>query len=74
MQADLTAREWQIVEALVLRAGRIVAKSDLEALVLGLDGDVASNALEVHVSSIRRKLGREVIETARGPLKKLQAP
>ena len=66
VQAELTAREWQIVEALVLRAGRIVNKGDLESLVLGLDGDVASNALEVHVSSIRRKLGREVIETARG--------
>lgn len=64
--AELTAREWRIVEALALRAGRLVAKSDLEALVLGLDGDVASNSLEVHVSSIRRKLGREFIETARG--------
>jgi two-component system, OmpR family, response regulator len=64
--ADLTAREWQIVEALALRAGRVVSKSDLEALVLGLDGDVSSNALEVHISSIRRKLGRELIETARG--------
>jgi two-component system OmpR family response regulator len=64
--ADLTAREWQVVEALALRAGRIVSKSDLEALVLGLDGDVSSNALEVHISSIRRKLGRDIIETARG--------
>ncbi|GAB4038267.1 MAG: response regulator transcription factor [Rubrivivax sp.] len=62
----LTAREWALVEALALRAGRYVTKTDLEALVTGLDGDVSSNALEVHVSNIRRKLGREFIETARG--------
>jgi two-component system OmpR family response regulator len=64
--ADLTAREWAVVEALALRAGRLVSRSDLEALVLGLDGEVSSNALEVHISSIRRKLGRQLIETSRG--------
>lgn len=63
---DLTAREWALLEALVLRRGRIVARADLERLVLGLDADAASNALEVHVSSLRRKLGRELIETVRG--------
>jgi two-component system OmpR family response regulator len=64
--ADLTAREWALVEALALRAGRIVSKRDLEALVMGADTEVASNALEVHVSSLRRKLGREFIDTVRG--------
>jgi two-component system, OmpR family, response regulator len=63
---ELTAREWAVVEALSTRAGRIVSKGDLEALVLGLGGEVASNAIEVHVSSIRRKLGRGLIETVRG--------
>lgn len=66
VRVDLTAREWAVVEALALRAGRVVGKSDLENIVFGLDGEVASNSLEVHVSSIRRKLGRELIETARG--------
>jgi two-component system OmpR family response regulator len=65
-RADLTAREWALTEALALRAGRIVAKTDLERLVLGSAGDTQSNALEVHVSSLRRKLGRELIETVRG--------
>ena len=65
-RADLTAREWALLEALVLRAGRIVPKADLERLVLGSDAEIASNALEVHVSSLRRKLGRELIETVRG--------
>lgn len=63
---ELTAREWAVLEALVLRAGRLVAKPDLERLVLGFESELASNALEVHVSALRRKLGRELIETVRG--------
>jgi two-component system OmpR family response regulator len=66
VRAELTAREWSVVEALVLRAGRVVSKRDLDALVLGPENDVSSNALEVHISSIRRKLGRDVIDTVRG--------
>ena len=66
VRTDLTAREWAVVEALALRAGRLVARGDLEALVLGLDHSVASNSLEVHISSIRRKLGHKLIETSRG--------
>ena len=65
-RVELTAREWAVLEALVLRAGRIVPKTDLERLVLGFESEVASNALEVHVSALRRKLGREFIETVRG--------
>lgn len=65
-RVELTAREWTLLEALLLRAGRIVAKADLERLALGADAEVASNALEVHVSSLRRKLGRTSIETVRG--------
>ena len=65
-RAELTAREWAVLEALVLRSGRIVPKADLEKLVHGFDSEVASNALEVHVSALRRKLGRETIETVRG--------
>ncbi len=64
--AELTAREWAVLEALVLRAGRIVTKPDLEKLVLGFESELASNALEVHVSALRRKLGRELIDTVRG--------
>lgn len=65
-RAELTAREWTVLEALLHRAGRIVPKNDLEALMLGFDGELSSNALEVHVSGIRRKLGAAIIETVRG--------
>jgi two-component system, OmpR family, response regulator len=63
---DLTAREWAVLEALGLRAGRIVSKTDLERLTVSLDTQVNSNALEVHISSLRRKLGRSLIDTVRG--------
>jgi two-component system, OmpR family, response regulator len=65
-RVELTAREWAVLEALSLRAGRIVPKAALEQLVMGFEAEISSNALEVHVSSLRRKLGRELIETVRG--------
>jgi two-component system, OmpR family, response regulator len=63
---ELTAREWAVLEALARRAGRIVSKTELERSVLGFEAELASNALEVHVSALRRKLGREAIDTVRG--------
>ena len=63
---ELTSREWSVLEALVLRPGRIVTKAELERLVLGFESELASNAIEVHVSSLRKKLGRELVETVRG--------
>ena len=65
-RVTLTAREWQLLEAMVLRAGRIVTKPELDALANGFEGEATSNALEVHISNLRRKLGRDVIETVRG--------
>ena len=66
VRAELTGREWAVLEALTLRAGRIVSKSELEQLVLGFESELSSNALEVHVSSLRRKLGHDVLATVRG--------
>lgn len=63
---ELTAREWNVLGALVARAGRVVSKSDLEALSTGFEGESTSNTLEVHVFNLRRKLGRDCIETVRG--------
>ncbi|MEO0003171.1 MAG: hypothetical protein RLZZ22_863, partial [Pseudomonadota bacterium] len=66
--------EWAILEALVLRAGRIVSKADLEALVLGFDSELASNSTEVHVFKLRSKLGKALIETVRGLGYRIPAP
>lgn len=65
-KVELTAREWTLLDALATRAGRIVSKRDLEALVTGLDSDINSNAVEVHVFKLRRKLGPHIVETVRG--------
>ncbi|MET0520264.1 MAG: response regulator transcription factor [Burkholderiaceae bacterium] len=65
-RVELTAREWALLLSLAERAGRLVDKRDLEALVFGAEAEVASNALEVHISNLRRKLGRSLIETVRG--------
>lgn len=65
-RVDLTAREWAVLEALVLRAGRVVSPGDLEALVLGLEGEVSSNVVQVHIFRLRSKLGKDLIETVRG--------
>jgi two-component system OmpR family response regulator len=65
-QVDLTPREWAILDALATRAGRIVSKHDLETLVAGMDGDISSNTLEVHIFNLRRKLGRSLVENVRG--------
>ena len=73
-RVELTAREWTVLEALSLRAGRIVTKTELERLVLGFEAELASNALEVHVSSLRRKLGRDLVETVRGLGYRVAAP
>jgi two-component system OmpR family response regulator len=65
-RVELTGREWALLEALLLRAGRIVPKTDLERLMTGFEAELASNAVEVHVSALRRKLGRDLIKTIRG--------
>ncbi len=65
-EVAITSREWSLLEALAFRHGRFVNKADLEALVTGVDAEIASNALEVHISNLRRKLGHDLIETSRG--------
>jgi len=61
----LSKREFLLLRALTERAGRVVSRGTLEKSVFGNDG-VDSNALEVHVHSLRRKLSRDSIRTVRG--------
>lgn len=66
LPVTLTAREWELFERLVQRAGRVVPRGELELLVARPDGAPSSNAIEVHLSAIRRKIGRHAVETIRG--------
>ena len=62
---ELSRREFLVLRTLAERAGRLVSRGTLERTVYGND-DVASNALEVHIHALRRKLGRDAIRTVRG--------
>jgi DNA-binding response OmpR family regulator len=56
-EVDLTAREWLVLECLVRRIGLIVSKERLQQAVANPDHDVTPNAVEVHISRLRAKLG-----------------
>jgi two-component system OmpR family response regulator len=62
----LTAREFAILEMLVLHRGKVVTKTEIYDHIFDETDDTASNLVEVHVSNIRKKLGRDLIETRRG--------
>jgi two-component system OmpR family response regulator len=58
---ELTAREWQLLECLVRRTGQIVSKERVQQAIAGPEHDVTPNAVEVHVSRLRAKLGDAVV-------------
>ncbi|WP_029042631.1 response regulator transcription factor [Cucumibacter marinus] len=62
----LTAREWAVVEKLVRNRGAVVGKDQIEDSLYAFGAEIESNAVEVYVSRLRKKLGREFITTARG--------
>lgn len=70
---DLTAREYALLEAFMRRPGRIVSRPMLEELLYGYETDVSSNTVEVHIASLRRKLGHDTIDTVRGMGYRLKA-
>ena len=66
-EVELTAREWLVLECLVRRVGLIVPKERLQQAVANPDQDITPNAIEVHVSRLRAKLGEAaVIRSLRG--------
>lgn len=62
----ITAKEYKILALLMRRAGRFVGKSELESALYDDEAGTESNTIEVSISTLRRKLGRETILTARG--------
>ncbi|WP_156679466.1 response regulator [Sphingomonas profundi] len=62
----LTAFEWRVLSALMLRREVVIERADLIERVYEGDADVDSNSIEVIVGRLRRKLGAEMIETVRG--------
>jgi DNA-binding response OmpR family regulator len=63
---ELQPREFALLQELALRAGRVVTRTQLETQLYEWDRSVDSNAIEVHVHHLRRKLAPELIRTVRG--------
>lgn len=63
---DLSQREWVILESFLRHPGLIVSKAQLEEQLYSFDAEVESNTIEVYVSRLRKKLGRDLIGTHRG--------
>jgi two-component system response regulator QseB len=62
----LTRREFTVLRELLLHLGKVLTRERLEQAVYGWEEDVESNALEVHIHHLRKKLGSELIRTVRG--------
>jgi two-component system, OmpR family, response regulator len=66
-EVELTAREWVLLECLVRRIGQVVSKERVQQALAAPDHDITPNAIEVHVSRLRAKLGEAaVIRSLRG--------
>ena len=62
----LSRRELTLLQEFMSHPGRVFTRDTLTRLVYGWDEDVESNAIEVHIHHLRRKLFTEVIRTVRG--------
>jgi len=65
-QVALTAREYAILEYLALHRGEVITRTTLYEHLFDENDDTLSNLVDVHVFSIRKKLGRDLIVTRRG--------
>lgn len=63
---DLSSREFAIMELLMARPGAVVSREKLEESVYGWGQEIASNAIEVHLHNLRKKLGSKAIRNVRG--------
>jgi two-component system, OmpR family, response regulator QseB len=63
---SVSAHEYAVLEALLQRPGAVLSRSQLEDRLYGWDDQIGSNAVEVYVHGLRRKLGSDAIRTLRG--------
>lgn len=63
---DLTRREFSVLRLLIERCGRVLTRTYIENALYAWGEEIESNAVEVHVHHLRRKLGTDLIRTVRG--------
>jgi DNA-binding response OmpR family regulator len=66
VRIELTVKEFWILETLLRNGNRVLSRRQLEETLYGWGDEVESNAVEVHIHHLRRKLGPELIDTVRG--------
>ncbi len=66
LAVDLQPREFTLLQELMLNAGRVLSREQLEERLYRWGEEVESNTVEVHVHHLRRKLGADVVKTIRG--------
>ena len=66
MPVDLSAREFGTLQELVVNAGRVLSKAQIEERLYGWGEEIESNTIEVYIHHLRRKLYPELIQTVRG--------
>jgi two-component system, OmpR family, response regulator QseB len=62
----LSSREWAVLEPLIARPGAVLSRAQLEEKIFGFGDGIASNAVEVYVHGLRKKLGASLIQNVRG--------
>ncbi|GAA0502442.1 response regulator [Pigmentiphaga sp. GD03639] len=62
----LTAKEWAVLEPLLARPGLILSRAQLEEKLYSWKDEISSNAVEVYIHGLRKKLGTQFIQTVRG--------
>lgn len=62
----LSAREWAVLEPLLARPGLVLSRAQLEEKLYGWKDGISSNAVEVYVHGLRKKLGASLIQNVRG--------
>jgi len=63
---ELSGREFSLLQVLLENAGRVLTRTQLEQSLYGWQDEPESNALEVHIHHLRKKLGSDLIRTLRG--------
>jgi two-component system OmpR family response regulator/two-component system response regulator QseB len=63
---ELSPKEFAVLHALMLNAGKVLSRAQLEEQLYAWGEEIESNAVEVHIHHLRRKLFPELIETIRG--------
>lgn len=62
----LSGREWAVLEPLIARPGMVLSRQQLEDKLYGWGDEVSSNAVEVYIHGLRKKLGAELVLNVRG--------